>query len=177
MESRAEHTGLPAGCEGEQGRQAGRGDSASVDRGAGGRRRGEESRVFPFAFDGAAVDVPRVGDLPLRRIPVVAAHLPMSAARNIAALKGIGLLLVELDDQIVGIVDESVLGAAADDTQTARAMNPLDVCLRPAMSLGQARELFIRARATILPVIAGGFVLGAVRRADVARAKPPVPVK
>src|SRR5689334_18432785 len=108
MESRAEHTGLPAGYEGEQGRPAGRGDSTSVDRGMGGRRRGGESRVFPFAFDSAAVDVPRVGDLPLRRIPVVAAHLPMSAARKIAALKRIGLLLIERDDQIVGIVDESV---------------------------------------------------------------------
>ena len=50
-------------------------------------------------------------------------------------------------------------------------MSPLDFCVRPAMSLAHARELFIRARATALPVIAGGFVLGAVTRADLERAR------
>ena len=115
---------------------------------------------------------PRVGDMPMRRIPVIAAHLPMAAARKVAALKRIALLLVELEEQIVGTVDESVLAAAADETPTAAAMKPLDVCLRPAMSVAQARELFVRARATVLPVIAGGFVLGAVTRADIERTKP-----
>jgi CBS domain-containing protein len=126
--------------------------------------------VFPFAFGGGPAL--RVGDLPMRRIPVVPAHLPISAARKIAALKQIALLLVELDDQIVGIVDESVLATAAGETRIAHAMSPLDFCLPPAMPVAQARELFVRARATVLPVIAGGFVLGAVTRADIERAKP-----
>jgi len=126
--------------------------------------------VFPFANrDGEA---PRVGDMPMRRIPVIAAHLPMAAARKVAALKRIGVLLVEREEQIVGTVDESVLSAADDETPTATAMNPLCLCLSPAMSVAQARELFIRARATVLPVIAGGFVLGAVARADLERTKP-----
>jgi CBS domain-containing protein len=171
MQSNVEHTGLSLGQVGEQGRAAGRGDSATVDRWIGGRRRGAESRVFSFAVDDAGAL--RVGDVPMRRIPVIAAHLPISAARKIATLKGIALLLVELDDQIVGIIEESVLAAADDETPAGEVMKPLGRCLRPSMSVAQARELFIAARATVLPVIAGGFVLGAVTRADVERAKPP----
>jgi hypothetical protein len=112
--------------------------------------------------------------MPMRRIPVIPAHLPMAAARNVAAFKRVAVLLVELDEQIVGTVDESVLGAADDQTPAATAMKPLDLylCLRPAMSVAQAREVFVRARATVLPVIAGGFVLGAVVRADIERTKP-----
>jgi CBS domain-containing protein len=165
MDSRAEHTGLPVGYGGEMGRAAGRGDSNAVPRN-GGRRREEESRVFPFAIDTGAT---RVGDLPMRRVPVIPANLPISAARKIAALKGIALLLVELEDQIVGVVDETVLADADDQTRTARAMNPLDFGLRPAMPVAQAHELFLRAQVSILPVIAGGFVLGAVTRADIER--------
>jgi CBS domain-containing protein len=115
----------------------------------------------------------RVGDMPMRRIPVIAAHLPMTAARKIAALKGIAVLLVERDEQIVGTVDENVLAAAADETPTEVAMRPLRLYLRPAMSVAEAREAFVRARATILPVIAGGFVLGAVGRDDIERTKAP----
>jgi CBS domain-containing protein len=129
--------------------------------------------VFPFANGDAGAA--QVGDMPMRRIPVIAAHLPMAAARKVAALKGIGVLLVERDEQIVGTVDESVLGAAADETATATAMKPLGLCLRPAMSVAQARELFVRTRANILPVIAGGFVLGAVARADIERARRALP--
>ena len=113
----------------------------------------------------------------MRQIPVIAAHLPMAAARRVAALKRIAVLLVELDEQIVGTVDESVLAAADDETATATAMRPLGLCLRPAMSVAQAREVFVRARATVLPVIAGGFVLGAVARADIERTKPPANVR
>jgi CBS domain-containing protein len=127
--------------------------------------------VFSLAHGDA--EAAHVGDMPMRRIPVIAAHLPMAAARKIAALKRIAVLLVELDDQIVGAVDESVLAAADDETATASAMRPLGLCLRPAMSVAQAREVFVRARATVLPVIAGGFVLGAVSRADIERTKPP----
>jgi len=50
-------------------------------------------------------------------------------------------------------------------------MRPLDLYLRPAMSVAQAREVFIRARTNVLPVLAGGFVLGAVTRRDVERTK------
>ena len=116
---------------------------------------------------GFAAEQGGVGKLAMQRIPVVPAHLPMSAARKVAVLKRSALLLVELDDQIVGVVEESALGAADDETPIARAMKPLCPCLRPSMPVAEARELFARARATVLPVIAGGFVLGAVTRADV----------
>jgi CBS domain-containing protein len=128
--------------------------------------------VFPFTFDDAGA--PHVGDMPMRRIPVIPAHLPMAGARKVAALKRIGVLLVEREEQIVGTVDESVLAAADDQTPTAAAMKPLGLFLRPAMSVAQAREVFVRARATVLPVIAGGFVLGAVERSDIERTKPRV---
>lgn len=125
-----------------------------------------------FSFANRDAEAPRVGDMPMRRIPVIAAHLTIAAARKIAALKRINVLLVERDAQIVGTVDEGVLAGAADETMTAVAMRPLGLCLRPSMSVPEAREIFIRARATILPVIAGGFVLGAVMRTDVERTKP-----
>jgi CBS domain-containing protein len=124
--------------------------------------------VFPFVLDhGQAA---HVGDVPMRRIPVIPAELPVAAARKVAALKRIALLLVELDDQIVGTVEVSALAGAAAKTQVAKVMNPPGFCLRPAMSVAEARELFVRARANILPVIAGGFILGAVTRADLERA-------
>ena len=52
-------------------------------------------------------ETPRVGQMPMRRIPVIPAHLPMAAARKVATLQGIALLLVEREDLIVGAVDES----------------------------------------------------------------------
>ena len=111
----------------------------------------------------------RVGDMASRPIPVVPAHLSMAAARKIAALKRIALLLVERDDQVVGAIDERALATASADTPIEVAMSPLDLWLRPAMSAAQARDVFIQARAAVLPVIAGGFVLGAIARGDVER--------
>ena len=150
MQSTAEHTGLPTGDWGEQGRKG-------------------ELRVFPFANPDAGAS--RVGDIPLRPIPVIAADLPLAAARKAAASKQIAVVLVELEEQIVGTIDEGVLAVGDDETPTGTAMKPLRLYLRPAMSLGQAHALFVRARATVLPVIAGGFVLGAVTRADVERTR------
>jgi hypothetical protein len=173
MQTRAEHTGLPVGDGGEQGRAAGRGDdSSTVGRWeSGGRRRDGESRVFPFAnHDGG---VPHVIDVPMRRIPVIAAHLRMAAVRKVEALKRVGVLLVEREEQIVGTIDETTLAAADDGTPAATVMRPLGLCLRPAMSMAEAREVFVRAHATVLPVIAGGFVLRAVARDDIERTKPP----
>jgi CBS domain-containing protein len=126
--------------------------------------------VFPFANLDA--EAPHVGDMPMRQIPVIPAHLPMAGARKVAALKRIAVLLVEREDQIVGTIDEIALAAADDHTPTAAAMQPLCLYLRPAMSVAQARELFIRARTTILPVVAGGFVLGGVARGDIERTTP-----
>jgi hypothetical protein len=155
MQSRAEDTGVSGVYRGQRGRAAGQADSAAV----GLRTSGDAT-------------APHVVDMPMRQIPVVPAHLPMAGARKIAALKRIGVLLVEQEAQIVGTVDESALGAADDRTPTAAAMKPLALYLRPAMSVAQARDMFVRARATILPVIAGGFVLGAVARSDIERTKP-----
>ena len=125
--------------------------------------------MFPFAVRDAGA--PHVGDMPMRQIPVIPAHLSMAGARTVAALRRIGVLLVEREEQIVGTVDETVLAAADDETPAATAMKPLGPYLHPAMSVAQARELFVRARTTVLPVIAGGFVLGAVARGDIERTK------
>jgi predicted transcriptional regulator len=125
--------------------------------------------VFPFVHGDA--DAPRVGYTSLRRIPAIPAHLSMAAARKIAALKRIALLLVEHEEQIVGTVGENALAGVDDETPVATVMRPLDLYLRPAMSVAQAREVFIRARTNVLPVLAGGFVLGAVTRRDVERTK------
>jgi CBS domain-containing protein len=127
--------------------------------------------VSPFVGPRPDGDTVRVGDLVIRRVPVIAAHLSMAAARKVAMLKQTSLLLVEQGDQIVGTIDDRALAADHDVTAVAAAMQPLATCLRLATPVTEARELFIRARATILPVVVGGFVLGAVTRSDVERAR------
>jgi len=116
-------------------------------------------------------DVLRVGDLQLRRVPVVPSHVSMATARKVALLRQISLLLVERDDHIVGTIDDRALDADHDTTAVAAAMRPLVTSLRPSTPLSEARELFIRARAAILPVVAGGVILGAVTRSDIERAR------
>ena len=130
--------------------------------------------MSPFVYPRSVrpeADTVRVGDLPIRRVPVIPAHLSMGAARKVAQLKQVSLLLVERDDRIVGTIDERALAADHDLTAVAAAMRPLAQWLRPATPASEAREQFIRARAAILPVIAGGFILGAVTRSDVERAR------
>ena len=108
----------------------------------------------------------------MRRVPVIPSHLSMDAARKVAVLKQIPLLLVERDGHIVGTIDERGFATDYDlAALAAAAMTPLQAYLRPATPVTEARELFVRARAGVLPVVAGGFVLGAVTRADVERAR------
>jgi CBS domain-containing protein len=123
--------------------------------------------MLPFARKAAGE--PRVGDLPARPIPVIPRRLSMGAARKIAALKQTALLLVESDELLVGSVDERALATAADDTGVADVMTPLGICLQPGTSVARARQLFIIARAPILPIVAGGFVIGAITRGQVER--------
>jgi len=181
MQSTAEHTGLSAALGSAQGQ-------GSVERGAkgrvvarlpfGGNRHDGGSRVSPFANPHSPRrprpddDTVRVGDVPLRRVPVIPAHLSMDAARKVAVLKQIPLLMVERDGHIVGTIDERAFATDYDLAAVAAvAMRPLEACLRPATPVTEARELFVRARADILLVAAGGFILGAVTRSDVERAR------
>ena len=112
----------------------------------------------------------RVGDLPLIAVPAVPAHLPMSAARKIAALKRAPLLLAERDGVLVGVVDERALLAAADDREVGAAMKCLDLAVTPTTPVTRARELLLRSGADALPVAAGAFLLGVVTRAALERA-------
>lgn len=129
------------------------------------RRPVRESRVVRPSRD----DVPRVGDLPKWPIPVIPVHLAMAAARKIAALERVALLLVERDDTVVGYLNERTLATAPDDAPVADFVTRLDRCLHPAMSIADARRCFISARAGALPVVVAGFVLGAMARRDVER--------
>ena len=98
-------------------------------------------------------------------------RLALNCDRKVAQLRQITLLLVERDDHIVGTIDERALAADHDATAVAAAMRPLATWLRPATPVTEARELFIRAGAAILPVITGGFILGGVTLGDVERAR------
>ena len=169
MQATAEHTGLSVrdAANWERVLRGGEGDGGRSQLGA--DRRGGESRVVPFA--GRDRLATRVGDLAMRPIPVVPSHVTMLAARKVAALKRISLLLVERSDQLVGIVDERALATATDATSVSGAMRPFGTCLDPGMSVAQARDVFVCTRAAVLPVIVGGFVLGAVARGDIENAK------
>jgi CBS domain-containing protein len=114
--------------------------------------------------------VPRVGDLPIRAVPVIPSHLSMAAARKIAELKRAAVLLVERDGQLMGTLDEHALIEAPDDAEVAGCLRTIELCLRPTTTAERAQELFVRSRTTALPVAAGAFLLGAISRADVERA-------
>jgi CBS domain-containing protein len=112
----------------------------------------------------------RVGDLPIRAVPVIPAELPMGGARKIAALKKTSLMFVARGAQLVGILDARALEAAPDAALAEVWMAAVDGCLSAATSLVRARELFVRAGTATLPVAAGAFLIGVVARADVERA-------
>jgi CBS domain-containing protein len=112
----------------------------------------------------------RVGDLPIRAVPVIPADLPMGGARKIAALKKASLLFVARGAQLVGILDVRALEGAPEAAHVEIWMAPVGGCLSAATSLVRARELFVRAGTATLPVAAGAFLIGVVARADVERA-------
>jgi CBS domain-containing protein len=112
----------------------------------------------------------RVGDLPIRAVPVVPAHLPMGHARKIAALKQTNLLLVARGAQLVGILDAGALSSAPDAALAELWMSSARGCLSAATPLVRARELFVRAGTATLPVAAGAFLIGVVARGDLERA-------
>ena len=170
MQSTAEHTGLSAAHVSGAGGVAPGGEATVVAR-SGGNRRDGGSRVFPLVRVSSDAAPLRVGDLAMRAIPVVPSHLSMAAARKLASLRQIALLLIERDDHIVGTIDERALAAEHDLTAVAAAMKPLAPCLRPAMLAAAARERFIRARVDVLPVVAGGFIFGAITRGDLEQAR------
>ena len=113
---------------------------------------------------------PHVGDLRTRTIPAVPEHLPLGAARKVAALKHVEALFVERDGRLVGVLGERALADGADDVEVAALMTAVDSCLHPAMSLARARAVFMQSRTSILPVTFGALMLGAVARADIDRA-------
>jgi CBS domain-containing protein len=140
-------------------------------------RRGENGSAVAAAAGVGAVElsggescVPRVGDLPIRAIPIIPAHLSMAAARKIAELKRATVLFVERDGRLMGALDEHALVEAADDAEVTDCLRAIELCLGPTTTAARAQELFVRSRTTALPVAAGAFLLGAVFRADVERA-------
>ena len=94
----------------------------------------------------------------------------MAAARKVAALKRAAVLFVERDGRLVGVLDDRALAESPDDDSVAATMAPVRLCLHPAMSLARARDLFALARASVLPVVVGAFLLGAIANEDVERA-------
>ncbi len=109
----------------------------------------------------------RVGDLPAQTVPAVPEHLTMAAARKVAALKRVGMLFVEREGRLVGIIDERALAEAGDAADVGAVMSAVRTCLHPAMPVARARDLFSLSGQSALPVIVGAFLLGAIGRDDV----------
>ena len=55
---------------------------------------------------------------PIHSIPALPAHLSMTAARKVAALKNAGTLSVEIGGRLLGLVDERALTEAAGDAES-----------------------------------------------------------
>ena len=143
-----------------------------VEGAAGGERifGGGGDGVGAVELSGGESCVPRVGDLPIRAVPIIPAHLSMAAARKIGELKRASVLLVERDGRLMGTLDEHALVEAPDDADVADCLRSIELCLGPNTTAERAHELFVRSRTTALPVAAGTFLLGVVSRADVERA-------
>ena len=170
MDDNSGHTGLSAaGVAWSKGR---RGENGSLVAGTEvmGGREGVGQSLGEVELSGGESCVPRVGDLPIRAVPVIPAHLSMAAARKIAELKRAAALFVERDGQLMGSLDQHALLEAPDDANVAACLRTIELCLRPTTSAERALELFARSRTTALPVAAGAFLLGAISRADVERA-------
>jgi CBS domain-containing protein len=140
-------------------------------------RRGESGSLVAAATGVEAVELsggesclPRVGDLPIRAVPIIPAHLSMAAARKIAELKRATVLFVERDGRLMGTLDEHAVVEGPDDARVGDCLRSIELCLGPTTTAERAQELFVRSRTTALPVVAGAFLLGAVSRADVERA-------
>jgi CBS domain-containing protein len=159
MDENSGHTGLSAArAAWSKGR---RGENGSAVAGTG---------VGAVELSGGESCVPRVGDLPIRAIPIIPAHLSMAAARKIAELKRATVLFVERDGRLMGALDEHALVQAPDEAEVTDCLRSIELCLGPTTTAERAQELFVRSRTTALPVAAGAFLLGAVFRADVERA-------
>jgi CBS domain-containing protein len=126
--------------------------------------------VGEVELSGGESCLPRVGDLPIRAVPIIPAHLSMAAARKIAELKRATVLFVERGGRLMGTLDEHALVEAPDEADVADCLRSIELCLGPTTTVERAQELFVRSRTTALPVAAGVFLLGAVSRADVERA-------
>jgi CBS domain-containing protein len=160
MDENSGHTGLSAArAAWSKGRRGENGSVAAATTGVGAAE-----------LSGGEPCVPRVGDLPIRAIPTIPAHLSMAAARKIAELKRATVLFVERDGRLMGTLDEQTLVEAPDDAEVADCLRSIELCLGPTTTAERAQELFVRSRTTALPVAAGAFLLGAVSRADVERA-------
>ena len=101
---------------------------------------------------------------------IVPWQLSVSAARKVAALRPMGLLLVEADGVLVGMVDGRALDGAADTDPVTACMKSLRFGVRPTMTVARARELLILHRLTALPVVVGRFLVGTISRQAVERA-------
>jgi CBS domain-containing protein len=175
MDDNSGHTGLSAaGAAWSKGRRVeNRSFGAGAEaEGVGDLGEGERvgERVGEGELSGGESCVPRVGDLPIRAVPVIPAHLSMAAARKVAELKRAAALFVERDGRLMGSLDQHALLEAPDDAEVAGCLRTIELCLRPSTTAERALELFARSRTTALPVAAGAFLLGAICRADVERA-------
>ena len=170
MDDNSGHTGLSAaGAAWSKGRRVENGSLVAGTEVMGGRE-GVGQSLGAGELSGGESCVPRVGDLPIRALPIIPAHLSMAAARKIAELKRATVLFVERDGRLMGTLDEHALVDAPDEAEVSGCLRMIELCLGPSTTAERAQELFIRSCTTALPVAAGAFLLGAISRADVERA-------
>jgi CBS domain-containing protein len=112
---------------------------------------------------------PAVAELMSRPAPIIPWQLTVAAARKIAALRPSGILLVEADGVLVGMLDSRALELASDGDPVTACMKSLRLAVRPTMTAERARELLIQQRLAAMPVVVGRFVVGTITRESVER--------
>lgn len=114
-------------------------------------------------------------DQPIERVmstpaAVVEAQSPASAARALAAARGIHHLPVVADGRLVGILGAAELGAAAPGAKVADVMQPGPVSIPVRATLQEAVAILGSGMFHALPVTApGGAVVGIVTSTDLLR--------
>jgi signal-transduction protein with cAMP-binding, CBS, and nucleotidyltransferase domain len=117
---------------------------------------------------GSAV-VPLVGDVMTVALPTVPPWITMGAARRVAALKRIGLLLVADGQRMIGFLGPSVLAEAPDGDLVSAWTGRGVASVTPWTRVADARETMLKNRINCLPVLAGAFLIGVVTRDSLER--------
>src|SRR3954467_3181023 len=127
MDDNSGHTGLSAaGAAWSKGRRVENGSLVAGTGRMGVGQTGGGEDLGAAELSGGESCVPRGGDLPIRAVPIVPAHLSTPAPRKIAELKRATALCGERGGRLSGTLDEHALVEAPDEADVAGCLRTIE---------------------------------------------------